>query len=43
MAFSKAKDAIGSIGGSDVEKAIVKATLHTARELPPEKYVQSNF
>ncbi len=43
MAFSKAKDKFKSVGSSDISTAVIKATSHTQKEIPKEKYVKSNF
>lgn len=40
MATSKLFDKMKGVAGSDSEKAVIEATLHTAREPPPEKYVR---
>ena len=38
--MSKLFDKVKGVAGSDVEKSVIEATLHTAREPPPEKYVR---
>jgi hypothetical protein len=43
MALSKARDRVRTVGSSDVATAVVKATSHTAREVPKEKHIQSTF
>lgn len=41
--MSKLFDKVKGATGSDVEKAVIEATLHTAREPPPEKYVRRAY